>query len=39
MGEKAWEGTVVCTARRFGLARTWEPFEKEDEGADRLEGR
>ena len=39
MGEKARKGDVVCTARRFGLACTGEPFEKEDEGADGLEGR
>lgn len=39
MGEKAREGDIICTARRFGLARAWEPFEKEDEGADGLEGR
>ena len=39
MGEKAWKGDIICTARRFGLARAWEPFEKEDEGADGLERR
>jgi hypothetical protein len=37
MGEKSWEGGIICTARRFGLARAREPFEKEDEGAEGLE--
>ena len=37
MGKKAWEGGIICTACRLGLARAREPFEKENEGADGLE--
>lgn len=39
MGEEAWEGDVVCTACRFGLAGAREPLEKKDESTDWLEGR
>jgi hypothetical protein len=39
IGEEAWEGDVVGTACRFGLAGAREPLEKKDESTEWLEGR